>query len=256
MNLDDYWQENKRFVLTVVAGVVLFFVGSGVIDSVYGEERRATHSSIQSLKRKLREPLFDAADLERAQTQNEELTAATDELLAKARFVPRPRFVLDRELGSPANQYRRAFADVQETISQRANRANMQFDASLGMPKLSPTNDAEIVRYLEALDLVDQVLSTAIDADIDRVDRIQARLDPGLNSAQGFGKIERTRVTFQMTGDSLAVTRVLTWSQRPPRGRVLALEELEVVPARGKRDEVRADMTFVVPRLAVPEPEE
>ncbi len=258
MNLDDYWQENKRFVMSVAVGIIVFFIGTSVIDSVYGSERRLTQQAIMSTQRKLKEPLFASKDRAQAQDENDALREAFDKLAAVARFKPLPRFTLSADKGSAANQYRRAFADVIEDIGTRANRANVQIDASLGMPKLSPTRDVEIVRYLEALDLVEQVLDYCILAGIDRVDRIQCRLDPLLNDRRGLDRVERTRVTFTMTGTSLAVDRVLTWSQRSPhdarqdprRGRTLVVDDLEIVPSRGRRDEVRADVGFVVARLA------
>ena len=60
-----------------------------------------------------------------------------------------------------------------------------------------------------------------------------------------------------MTGTSLAIESVLAWTQRSPHdpdqdprgGRTLVIDELEVLPSRGKRDEVRADVTFCVVRL-------
>lgn len=258
MSLDDYWQENKRFVFGVLAGVILFFIGTGLIDSVYGEELRATRSTIARTQRKLKDPLYNSGDRAQAQEENDRLKEAFERLVRSTRFVPQARFQLDPNLGSPANQYRRAFARVLEEISTRSNRANMQFDPTLGMPKLSPTRENEIIRYLEALDLVEEVLEYSILAGMDRVDRIQCRLDPGLNSRTGLERVERTRVTFTLTGTSLAITRILAWSQRSPhdpavdprRGRSLVIEDVEVVPARGKRDEVRADVTFLVVRLA------
>jgi len=257
MNLDDYWQENKRFVMSVLSGVILFFIGTSVIDSVYGSERRSAQSAISRTQRKLKDPLYSSRDRAQAQEENDELQAAFARLAAAARFEPLADFVLRRDKGSAANQYRRAFANVIEDISTRANRVNLQFDASLGMPKLSPTREEEIERYLEALDLVDQVLDYCILARVDRVDRIQCRLDPGLNDRKGLDRVERTRVQFTLTGSSLAVSSFLAWTQRSPHdprqdprgGRTLVVEDLEIVPSRGRRDEVRCDVTFVVVRL-------
>ena len=138
MSLDDYWQENRRFVMSVVAGVVIFFIGTSVIDTVYGNELKATQRAIASTKRKLKDPLFNAQDRGQAEDENEALRKAFERLAENASFQPLERFQLNPDGGLPANQYRRIFADVFDTMGQRANRANMQMDPSLGMPKLSP----------------------------------------------------------------------------------------------------------------------
>jgi len=59
--------------------------------------------------------------------------------------------------GSSANHYLRTLSRVREELTQRANRASLKLDSSLGMPELSPTVEREILRYLEALDLVETV---------------------------------------------------------------------------------------------------
>ena len=137
----------------------------------------------------------------------------------------------------------------------RANRAGIALDLELGMPELSPTVEAEIERYLEALDLVESVVDLAIRSRVQRIDKIQVRLDPGLSSRQGLGRIERTKVVFALTGTSLALDRLLVWTQRPPPGgRALLVDGFEMQNARGKEGEVRLEVTFLVPRVRAPEP--
>jgi len=200
--------------------------------------------------------MYDASDLGDARSQNEALQAAVDQLRAVTDFQPRSEFVLDPALGSSSNQYLRALAGVRDDLVTRANRSNVQVDPQLGMPRLSPTREAEIERYLEALDVIDTIIDLAIDARVQRVDKIQPRLDPGLNSREGIGAIERTRVAFTFTGSSLALERVLTWTQRPQNGRVLHVEDVEMVPARSREQEVRLDLVIVIARLGEPVVEE
>src|SRR4029077_5166520 len=131
-----------------------------------------------------------------------------------AQFHPRPEFVPDPAAGSSANHYVRTFSRVKEELSTRANRASLHLDSSLGMPELSPTLEREILRYLQALDLVESVADLAIRARVDGIDKIQVRLDPSQAARTGVGAVERTKVQMTMTGSSLALTRLLTWSQR------------------------------------------
>ncbi len=254
MDLDNYWQENKRFVLAVGAGAVLFVVGLAVERSIWQDELARTRREIQGLKNQLAEAPYDADDLAPAEKENQELKTVVEQLSAAARFQPRAEFAAESAAGSASNRYLRAMSRVRDELQSRANRAGLALDGKLGMPELSPTVEAEIERYLEALDLVETVVDLAIRARVDRVDKIQVRLDPGLSSRAGLGQIERTKAAFTLTGDSLALTRVLNWSQRPPSGgRALLVDQIEMQNARGKQGEVRLDVTFIVPRLRASE---
>ena len=253
MDLQSYWQENKRFVTSVGAGLVLFLIAQMILSSMYTGKIDATRGKITRLNRELAAPLYSARDQTEAEAENEALERAVGALGAATRFRARPRFQLDPAAGSASNQYLRALNEVRDELLPMAKRANVTIDEGLGMPKLSPTRDPEIERTLEALDVVDTVARMALDTRVRRLDKIQIKLDPGLFTRAGVGRIERTRVQFTMTGSSAALTRLLARTQRPPDGRVLHVDELEIVPSRSKEDEVRLDLTIVVPRLAAPE---
>ncbi len=253
MDLGDYWEENKRFVMGVAGGALLFLIAYLVVSSTYAGDIRAERSELARHQRDLAEPMFTASDLAEAREQNEALAAALAELVAAGDFRPRPEFVVDPAAGAANAQYLLTLSRVREELMTRANRGNLVVDSELGMPSLSPTREAEIERYLEALDVVESVVDLALAARARRVERILVKLDPGLNSRDGLGRIERTRVRFTITGNSLAVTRVLAWTQRPltEDGRVLHVDEVEVLPSRSKVDEVRLDLTIIVPRIDV-----
>ncbi len=253
MDLNDYWQENKRFVSGVAGGAVVFLIGYMVVGSFYDSDIRSKRRSIAQRQSDLRQAMFTASDLADAQQENDDLRAAVGELVAATRFEARPEFVLDPSQGAANTQYLRALSRVREDLLTRANRSNLQLDPGLGMPALSPTRQPEIERYLEALDVVETVVDLSIDARAQRIDRILVRLDPALTSRDGLGDVERTRVTFEVTGNSLALTRLLTWTQRPPggdAGRVLHIDSVELAPSRSKDEEVHLELTLVVARLS------
>jgi len=257
MDLDAYWQENKRFVVSVGAGAVLFLIGIGIEGSIYKDQINAANSAIRQKRTELSKMQFSSSDLSEAQDENAALRAAVARLTSAAQFAPRPEFVPDPEGGSSAPHYLRTFSRVREDLQQRANRASLKLDGSLGMPELSPTVEREILRYLEALDLVETVVDSAIRARADSIDKIQVRLDPGHGSREGVGAIERTRVQMTMIGTSAALTRVLVESQRPgPGGRVLPIDQLEMSAARGRPGQVRLDVTFMIARVKELEPPE
>jgi hypothetical protein len=250
MDASAYWQENKRFVLTVGAGALVFLAAFAIEGSMFDGPMAAARKEIQGHKNRLKEAKFTASDLATAEQENEALKAAAGMLVEAARFRPRPDFVPDPSAGPAAHHYLRTSTRVKEELGSRASRAGVALDRSLGLPELSPTNEGEIVRYLEALDLVESVADLAVRARVQRIEKIQVRLDPAMNSKQGVGTVERTKVQMSLAGNSLAVTRLLSWTQRPDAGgRVFAIDKLELALARGKKDEVRLDVTFVVPRI-------
>ena len=55
MDLSDVWEQNKRWILGVVAGIVLFFVGTSLIRSFYdgaaAERIAGSHASKVNNKR-------------------------------------------------------------------------------------------------------------------------------------------------------------------------------------------------------------
>ena len=247
MDLSGYWQENRRFVLSVGGGALVFLIGFAVENALFRDELNATRQEIQRFKNKLETAPFGPQDLADAEAENTALRAAVEKLSAAASLHPRSEFVPDPSAGSSANQYLRTLSRVREELLQRCNRASLDIDSSLGMPELSPTVETQIVRYLEALDVVETVADLALRARVDRIDKIQVRLDPGHGSREGVGPIERTRVVMSLAGSSLALTRVLAWTQRPGAGgRVLPIDQFEMVTARGKAGEVRLEVTFVV----------
>ncbi len=252
MDLNDYWQENKRFVMTVASGGLLFVVGWLVVGSIFREGIDRKKREIAQRRADLAKPVFGSEELADAREENERLREAVERLSSATAFQSLQEFRLDPSdpaAGSASNQYLRALSRVREDLIPRAKRANLELDSALGMPALSPTREDEIVRYLEALDLVSSVIDLAIASQVKRVERIQIHLDPRLNSREGVGEIERTRISFTFSGGSLALERMLARTQRPTDGRILHVDSAEMVPARGKEDEVRLEVTFALPRL-------
>ena len=255
MDVGAYWQENKRFVVTVGAGVLVFLIGFGIETSLYQGKISSALGAIRRNTTQLKELKFSTQDQREAEAENAALRAAVERLTVAASFRPRPEFVPDPSAGSSANHYLRTVTRVREDLLQRANRASMKLESSLGMPELSPTVEREILRYLEALDLVETVADLAIRARVDSIDKIQVRLDPGYGSRGGVGAIERTKVQMTLSGSSLELTRLLAWTQRPGSdGRTLPIDQFEMAGAKGRPGQVRLDVTFLVARVKEPTP--
>jgi hypothetical protein len=256
MDMNDYWQENKRFVSMTAAGAVVFLVAYLVVGGRYEGKIAGQRTERVKLEGKLRETHFTEADYAAAEDENEALIAAVETLSAGVAFQPREGFQIDPGAGSAGSQYLRAMNDVTAALIPRAKRANMKVDEGLGMPALSPTRDDEIERYLEALDVIDTTLNLAIDCGVERVEEINVRLDPTLSTRQGVGRVERTEVRFRFEGAAAPLTELLARLQRPPDGRPLTVQELEMVASRFKPGDASLELKLAAVRLHPPVEEE
>lgn len=251
MDLNDYWQENKRFVMTVASGLVVFAIGSQIIGSTIGADLKQERGSLARKTTEYRKSRYLPSDLTLAREENAKLEGVVAELAGRVGFVPRPEFVLDPARGSAGIQYFDEVSRVREGLLRRANRNNVRIVPDLGLPALAPTRDDEIERHLEALDVIDRVLNFAVDEGVSRVEKIAIRLDPGLRSRKGIGRVEKTKVTMKMSGPSGPILRLIAATQAPSNGASIIVDSLTMVPERLKTDEAKLEITFLVPRLSL-----
>ena len=247
MDLDNYWQENKNFALSVAGGALVFLIGFLVLDSSYGADLRGSAARLNREQQKLRQSYYTNADLGRVEEEHAALTAALDQLAGAAAFQPREGFQLRDGAGSPSNQYFGRVDRVQRELELLAGRARCVLPDGLGLEPLK-TNDVEVIgRQLEALDLLDRALRRAIEAGVDRVSRVEVQLDPSLGGRSGLGRVERTRVQLRMVADPPAITAFLHATQRGATP--LVVDSYDARAASGREDEVALDITLVAVRL-------
>lgn len=249
MDVGDLWQENKRFLTIVAGGLVVFVVAEMLIASAFGDDLRAQQRSVRATTSKLRDAMYQSADLSAARAQNEALQESTAELAAAVAFRPRPEFVVVPGRGSASSQFFNVVARTREELLTLAGRNNLRLPDSLGLPALSPTQDEDIARHLEALDVIDRVVREAVDAGVSRIDRIEIKLDPGLGTRQGVGVVERTRVELSFSGPAEPIERLLLATQARD-DQPLLVQAVEMVPSKRRTDEARLDLTLVAARLS------
>ncbi len=248
MDLNAYWQENKRFVTVVVAGLFAFLIGMLLVSSFVGDELRSQRRALDAARRQLEKPMLAQSDLAAAEDENEALRSAAGVLARAVQFQPRERFRLDGN-SSASNRYFATVADLRDELLPLAGRSDLSLPPDLGLPALAPTREEEIERYLDALDVVDRVVRLAIDAGVPRVEEIRIQLDPALLSGRGLGRIERTKVVFKFAGPPEPLARLCVLTQSPRDEGVLLIHELDARRSGKKRDELSATITFVAARL-------
>jgi hypothetical protein len=270
MDLNEYWQENKRFLVATASGAVLFLVGMKVIDHTFRGELVSLQRSASSAASKLRtEAMYDASQLSRAEKENEALQKSVETLTKATAFEARPGFRLDPKAGAATNQYFAIVSRVREELLRTAGRGNLRVPDDLGLPALSPTREAEIERYLEALDLVDRAVRLALAAGVQRIDKIEIHLDPKLASRQGVGEIEKTRVDLSASGAPSPLVHFVSATQTPARTAgaaavggspsaktppaqfgPLVIEKAEMQVSRQNAEDAVLQATFVAARVA------
>ena len=250
MDFNDYWQENKRFLLTLAGGVIVFFIGKSIVNNVYRSEREAAQRSVDRDRSSLvRDARYQAVDERQAREENEALTQAVERLKTATAFQPRPDFVLDSRKGTPSNQYFGRVDRVREELEVLASRRGTRLPDGLGLEIVKTNSSEAIERHLEAIDLIDRALRHALDAGVERVEKIRVRLDPGFDSRRGVGAVERTAVELKLVSSPEAVVSLLDASQGDRFGNPLTIGDLTVVGARSTTSEVTANITFYVIRV-------
>lgn len=255
MDLENYWQENKKALIAIGCGLLVFLIANMVVNGTVGRDLNDAKRERAQKQRSLKEERFSSGARSQAEEDNERLVAAHDSLLEAVAFRTRPRFVADPALGSIAGQYFTRVEEVRERLSRRASRSGLRppDDAwGIEMPETHVT--PVIVRHLEALDLIDRVANLAIDAGVSRISRIQVDLDPGFGSKKGLGRIERTKVRFEFDTSAASMTSLFNMTQTPVEGdevgQALTLDEFEVKGERNRPGQVKADLVFTVVRVA------
>ncbi|MFH1998872.1 MAG: hypothetical protein ABIK28_04280 [Planctomycetota bacterium] len=204
MDLTTLWQEHKTFVLSVMAGVLLLFIGQAAVTAIYGidDSRRQVRSLESSLKKSKTPTPKQMAD---EKALNQELKTRYEKAVHRISFVPDAKFLLSNT-EKPDIQYDRLFNEARDNFVDGAKILNITVDGSLGMPELSPTRRSDIQEALTALDLVTRVVFLAIECHVSDVSSISMVPDSG-RKKKSF--ICEHKVKFKMQGTATALAEFL-----------------------------------------------
>lgn len=256
MDTEQFWQENKRFITTLLAGLLVFFIGNTIVNRLYKGGIDAANGATARALRDLRGELYTASDRGLAEDENAALKMSYDTIVEAAAFRPRPEFSV-KSSETAKQDYNFAVEAMRERLSDLASQRRAFLPDGLDLEFLQTTNVDAIERHLHAVDLLERALATALDSGVRRVRRIGIELDPAFRSRRGLGAIERTKVTVDTESTAEAVTQWLATVETPEegaavtsiRGQALPIESLEMSRVSTKDDEVRTVVTFLVVRV-------
>lgn len=237
MDLNDVWQNHKRFILGIGGGAVAFLIGTTVIASTWnvknakdGVLRRAAEI------RKINAPT--QSDLSSLIGECDRLKERLDGLYARMRYETRPEFVIPSN-ESPDLFFNRRRDEVSEKLVAGARRLNIQVKPTLGLPEFTPSGSEAIQRYLRALDLVEHVVSAAIAARVRGVDDIEVRDTKTSSRAKGGAFLDPLAVKFTISGTTGTIASLLeslTAEGKP----FVSIQDAEIAP-----DPKRANLTVL-----------
>lgn len=260
MDLNEIWQEHKRFIITVVAGVLIFMIGNSVVASLYDGDISAEKGKMSRSASRLKGNLYTASDRALAESENDLLRASYDEMVAAVAFKPRPGFTGD-SAATIKFAYGNAVEGVTDRLQDLASRNRALLVEGLGLETLTTPNVDEIERHLHALDMLERSVALALQAGVRRIRRIEIDLDPAFATRRGLGAIERTKVSIDAVSTAEAATRWLALAETPIastgegtageliRSQPLPIGELDMTRVSAKDDEVRTNVTFLVVRV-------
>ena len=155
MDIGAFVQENKRWLLGCLLGLVVFFIGRAVIGSIYdpAQPRRSTRSIVSSVPN----PAYDREAEKLVREESRQLEAARDELTQEMSFVPSDEFKRDGKGLSPDQYLGKKGREVKLEILNAAGERDIEIqDGSRGLQWPSPTNVDQIRDVLFGLELLDQ----------------------------------------------------------------------------------------------------
>lgn len=223
MDVHEIWQENKRWIVGVLIGVVLFFIAKTVLASMHDSDRIVRQARSEANKVNS-EPMFDQKALTELRAESDALTAAAAALVKAVDFTPRPEFDLKGK-GSFHLHFDQVSRQARARVLAGAERAGVDLSAK-DMQWPTPTSQEETQSVLIALDLLDDAMARAFAAsrevraaDPDAVGLVAVddlRIEGERKGARGRrrsadagDRIKEYRVTFKLRADAPTVTMML-----------------------------------------------
>ncbi|MBO46161.1 MAG: hypothetical protein CMJ96_04610 [Planctomycetes bacterium] len=227
MNLDAFWQANRRFLIGIVIGLVSFFVLGSIFVSGSKKAAASSRRNIMSATRTLKGKHVSSQDVARARTRLEELSEQSRRLAGKA--LPEiPLEFLPKEGQSPSKHYIEFTGQRRQELISAALLQDIQIDESMGLPAVSPGQPQIINKVLQGFFVVDQVMRLAIDYGAQSVDDISISTRSSRKGNVRASALDITSVGMEVRLDEerlLPCLRTLV-AHDPPLG----LVRLEVLP--------------------------
>lgn len=153
MQVEEIWQENKRWILGVAGGLVLFFILLKLVGSLFdsaGAQRRVT----LRVRNVNREEFYDSEDLKQTRRDAQELELELQRVQAAVAFVPDEEFLAEGKADLDSH-YDLVSRRVRGDLLDRAMEYSVDIDGA-ALRWATPVGREEIGYTLVALELLEQ----------------------------------------------------------------------------------------------------
>jgi hypothetical protein len=161
VDISEFWQENKRWVLGVAAGAVVYLVGQKVVSSTFGADGLAARAN-QTANTISRKEFFDNEALNTARSQAKEIAAVGTELRERVGFAPDADFQLDGK-GDPDTYFPEMARRVRRKVVLTAQESSIDF-ADQNLVWQPAVGREEIASRLVELNVLEAAAMRLIDA--------------------------------------------------------------------------------------------
>ncbi len=252
MDVGSFVQENKRWLIGVALGGVVYLIASAVIASVYNADGSRLNAR-QLVRSAGTTPLYDGAALNAAREEGDKLLAEKRRLQAELAFLPTAKYQLDGK-GAADEYLFQVGRALKQSILNAANERDVQLaDKDVGWDV--PTGVDEIRGVLFGLELLDEMTQRLFAAhDAVRAGNLEAlalravtslKVEPrrgqrSLSRGTRPGDVDlrdlvvQERVSFQFQADAATCARFLESCRQPGRALVIESWQLQQPPRLGE----------------------
>ena len=173
MSFEEIWQENKSFILMLLAGVVVFSVAYMMIDSSFSREIRANRQAARSADASRKRQDLPKGALKGLERRLDAMRGELSHLEKELAFTPSPGFTLK---GVSRSQDIHFNEMVQKLLKERVEPAaslDIRIASDLGLGTITPKTNAEREWYLNGLDVVSRCCLAGMASRVESIEPIR-----------------------------------------------------------------------------------
>jgi len=253
MDFGEIWEEHKKFIMAVGAALLVFFIATRIVNSMYFGPAKRLDLSADRMERKLRRAEAPTSrDIKDARDLGEELEAKLAALEDRVRFEVRPQFRVpagaDHDL-----VFNQRYRETRDALLDLAGIMDVDLDPSIGMPETTPEVRVSVERHLAAMDQIDRVLRLAMSPEGSSSDaplpivlgvpaiRVLEESRRGFLASQQY--LSRVRVEYEIVGSADSVFRTIEGIQTGDW--FAAIADARIALEGASQNRVRAEIEVV-----------
>ncbi|MFT7617944.1 MAG: hypothetical protein ACI97A_001583 [Planctomycetota bacterium] len=173
MNFEEIWQENKSFILMLLAGLVVFTTAYFIIDGSFTSEIRGNKTRTSSAKKRAVSVKLPSGALRGLERHLDEINGSLTDLERELAYQPSEGFTLVGVTRSPDIYFNEM---VQKLLKERVEPAaslDIRIPADIGLGGVTPKTEAEREWYLNGLDVVSRCCLAGMASGVESIEPIR-----------------------------------------------------------------------------------